>query len=177
MPSFTYTTDIPAATHDPSVDQSPMQVNCNSIASILNQDLYGFGTGNDGYHQQVTFPAVHSAPTVTPPAGIVTTQTSNSKSELFYTNSTANAQITNTSLSASAGEGMLPGGLLIKCGVGSTAGAQTFTTAFPTSCISVVATTSSSGSQVNITAKSTTSFTAVASPSGTVSYYWIAVGY
>lgn len=177
MSSFTYTPGIPGSSHNPSTDQPNMQVNNDSIASIVNVDLYGFGTGNDGFHQQVTFPAVHSVPSPVNPMGIVTTQTSSAKSELFYTNGTANVQLTNTSLTASGGQGMLPGGLQIKGGVASTASSQTFTTAFPTACISVVATTSSSGSQVNVTGISASGFTIVASPPGTVSYYWMAMGY
>src|SRR6266849_4452913 len=55
MPNYTYTGNIPAAGNNPSNDQPNMQTNTNSIASIVNVDLYGFGNNNGGTHQQVTF--------------------------------------------------------------------------------------------------------------------------
>jgi len=53
MPNFIYTTNIPAAPHNPSADQPIMQVNANSINSIIGVDHYSFNSVDGGYHKQV----------------------------------------------------------------------------------------------------------------------------
>jgi hypothetical protein len=58
--SFTYNTNIPAASHNPSDDQPLMETNTNSINSWVQTDHYGFGTGTDGWHLQTTLPAFSS---------------------------------------------------------------------------------------------------------------------
>ena len=184
MASFTYDSSVPAANHNPSVDQPVMQTNAASIASIWAQDHYSFGSSLnvDGQHLQVTFPVALAAPTPTGTIGIVETQTVNSKSELFYTNATANVQITNTSLSASNGSGYLPGGLQIRSGSGTSSAAgvvNTFNTAFPTTCLSVVVveknqTATPRSFSVNSTLNAA-NFTVYSN--GSTNIYYIAIGY
>lgn len=56
MPNYTYNNNIPLSTDTPSISQGQLKTNCESVFSILEQDLYGFGNNNGGTHQQVTFP-------------------------------------------------------------------------------------------------------------------------
>lgn len=56
MPDFTYTRGIPAASHNPSVDQPNMQVNNDSIDSVIGIDHYGFNDNNGGYHKVIHQP-------------------------------------------------------------------------------------------------------------------------
>jgi hypothetical protein len=53
MAFFNYNNNIPAANNNPSVDQPNMEVNTNSIDSIIDIDHFSFETGNDGTHKQV----------------------------------------------------------------------------------------------------------------------------
>ena len=70
MPNYTYNSNVPAASDNPSVSQGQMQTNCNSIASIVDVDLYGFGDNNGGTHQQVTFPLSNVPGAQTNPQGV-----------------------------------------------------------------------------------------------------------
>lgn len=91
--SFIYTTGIPAAPDNPSVDQPNMQTNTNSIASWAAEDHYGYETGTDGQHKQVRMPAELGAPiapggnasAIFPMAGKAVPQ-----AQLFFANSNAN---------------------------------------------------------------------------------------
>ena len=86
--------------------------------------------------------------------------------------------MTRGSPNPNSGEGVAYGGVQIRCGIASTGtNPQSFSTPFATACIAVVACPNNTGSQVNITAKNATNFSAAANPSGTVSYYYIAIGY
>lgn len=55
MTNFSYTTDIPAAGNNPSLDQDPMMVNTNSISAWSAVDHLGFKVENGGTHTQITF--------------------------------------------------------------------------------------------------------------------------
>lgn len=50
MPNFSFTRDIPFATHNPSSDQPIMQTNTNSEDSIWAVDHHGFNDNLGGYH-------------------------------------------------------------------------------------------------------------------------------
>ncbi len=56
MPSYTYISDIPDPTHNPSDDAPDMKTNTNSIKNIINEDHFTFGTGFDGYHDVIRQP-------------------------------------------------------------------------------------------------------------------------
>lgn len=143
MSSFNYYPNIPQATDVLADSQGEILTNFQSIGSWTNVDHYSFQTGTDGEHKQVTIPTPQTAPVVTGSEGEITTQTVSSKSELFYTNATSNVQITNTSLTPSSGSGMLPGGLQIRSGSGSSNGSgvtNTFSSAFPNACVAVTVT-------------------------------------
>lgn len=67
--TISYTTGIPAANNDPSVDQPNMQTNNDNIAAIIEVDHYGFNAASNtpgGQHQFVTFPATQAYPSLTP---------------------------------------------------------------------------------------------------------------
>lgn len=118
MPSFTYTIGKPAGNQTPSSQRSEMQTNNDSNAGIWDVDHFGFNDiTNGGYHEKMTIPIPTSpAPAPVGTQGIVTSQTSSGKSELYYTNTTSNVQLTNTSLVASSGQSMIPGGMQIRTG-------------------------------------------------------------
>lgn len=55
MPNnFTYNTGIPNPPNNPSTDVPQMQVNTNSISSLISIDHVGFNTNGSGIHKQVT---------------------------------------------------------------------------------------------------------------------------
>lgn len=55
MTNFTYDNTVPAASHNPSVDQPVMLINSQSSASIWDEDHIGFGSDNGGTHVQQTY--------------------------------------------------------------------------------------------------------------------------
>lgn len=59
MPTKTFTTGIPATNNNPSNDQPDMQVNNDSIASILGGDptvdMIGFNDSDGGWHRFLTY--------------------------------------------------------------------------------------------------------------------------
>lgn len=62
--TFTYTRDIPFATHTPASDQPNMQVNTNTIDDLLKVDHISFNDANGGKHNHVTFHNAQSDPTL-----------------------------------------------------------------------------------------------------------------
>lgn len=60
--TFTYTRDIPFATHTPANDQPNMQVNTNSADDLLQVDHISFNDANAGKHNHVTFHNAQSDP-------------------------------------------------------------------------------------------------------------------
>lgn len=181
--SFTYTTGIPNPPNDPSQDVSGMQTNTNSISSWVDVDHVGFNNSLGGKHLQVTIPAPQVAPTVTGAVGVVSTQAL-ANTELFFTNATKNVQITNSSLTASSGQGMLPGGLQIRAGTGASTSLGnpiSISPPFPNGFISVVAcnkdtTNHNTGYIITTNIDSNSQFTAY-STVGAINIYYIAVGY
>lgn len=61
MPNFNYTSGLPNPTHLPSQDVNDMQINCNSIEDIWDEDHFGFNDNNGGWHQNVRLQN-HAAP-------------------------------------------------------------------------------------------------------------------
>jgi hypothetical protein len=65
MPFFSFTRDIPFASHNPSSDQPIMQTNTNSEDSIWPIDHHGFNDNLGGYHN-----IIHQDPQLSDPAAI-----------------------------------------------------------------------------------------------------------
>lgn len=183
MTQFDFFPAIPATNNSPSVDQPNMQTNNQSTNDILAIDHITFNAANGGTHKQVTIVATQSAPSVVSPQGIITTQTV-TNSELFYSNNQKNVALTNTLLTASSGQGMMPGGLQIRAasatGTASSSQSISFSTAFPTGCLAVVVSYSGGGSLGGQTCSAGTltssGFTLFLTGSATGVYY-IAIGY
>ena len=190
-----YTNSQPTGSQLISNGQGTILGNFQAIDSGITGTGIGFSRNhvtmtdgvNGGLHNRVDFFQPLTSPSLTGFVGSgyvknVTIVTPPSVTpELFFKNATSDTQITSSTLVPSLGQGMLPGGLQIRCSVAaaSTPTPVVFSAPFPTACLSVVATSVSTGAQVNITAKSSTGFTAQegGSPGGVINYYWVAVGY
>jgi hypothetical protein len=180
---ISYNLGIPAATHNPSIDQPNMQVNTNSIAQIIAVDHVGFSTTGSGQHNQVTFNAnnVPAVPTAPP---VLFTNTVGSLPQLFFYSGPATSSSNQYVNNGTAGSTFLLGGMIQKWGMGAATGGGpenvTFAGAFPNACYVVVVTGTSSlytGGFV-ITAKSQTGFNiSRTSGSGSTGYYYIAIGF
>jgi hypothetical protein len=147
MPSFTYTNNIPNAANNPSVDQPPMQVNNNSIASLIAIDHFGFNSGSGGSHKQVTL-TNESAPGLGDGNGVLFANLQNSNSWPFWQNAAGTTQlIGGISTAAQQGQLFLPGGIIfiwdkITSGLNTTGLAITFAFGgFPNNCFNVIFTT------------------------------------
>lgn len=92
MTNYAYTKDIPEANHNPSVDQTPMKTNTNSIANLIGEDHYTFGVSNGGFHKQIRLPDLTAIGNLAPRianSGTLWTQKASSigatqESNLFY---------------------------------------------------------------------------------------------
>ncbi len=84
MPNFTYKRDIPHSTHNPSVDQPDMEVNNNSIDSLIQIDHYGFNDNLGGYHKIIHLPPQVSDPAPVAGTGQIYTKTVAGDQELYY---------------------------------------------------------------------------------------------
>ena len=92
MPTYSYNSSVPAADHDPSVDQPTMQTNALSIQSIWSEDHYTFGSDGsvDGQHKIIRFPSnvLPSAPSGLGLVGYTQPGTAdNTRSQFFVQNS------------------------------------------------------------------------------------------
>lgn len=200
MPNFTYTANIPASSHNPSVDQPDMQINTNSTDAIIAVDHYSFNENLGGYHKQVNL--VNSVVNPGTPAGVGSVLFSKTDDWYFQNPLTGvNAiQMTNAAyfpISAiNGGRTFLPGGMIMQWGfvvAGGTfsnfdTGAVVFPVAFPTIVINVLTTpgyggaqpTSSSGMVVSIKNPVPNSGFTWAVNTGSSAYntfYWQALGY
>lgn len=63
--TISYTTGIPAASHNPSTDQPNMKTNNDNIKTIIAVDHATFDTSNSGTHNHVTFTSAQSDPSLT----------------------------------------------------------------------------------------------------------------
>src|SRR5690606_599913 len=90
MPTYTFFPNIPQPTDDPSVSQAQLLQNFQSIRDWNETDHYAFGTGNDGWHKQLNFPAVGTLPSFTGfQSGVVTAAgtASPTSAQIFFKNS------------------------------------------------------------------------------------------
>jgi hypothetical protein len=188
-----YDTTIPAATHTPAQDQPLMQGNFLQIANSYNTDHIPLTSGsNIGFSNKTTYVNQASDPAAVASTGIVYSKTVGGHTELFYEGEAASGkilQITNQNLTTSSGEGFIPGGLQIRSGSASANGAgffNTFSTAFPVMCLSVVAVPTNLGQKTNfikVSGIGTTGFTLTAFNASTggvglgEACFFIATGY
>jgi hypothetical protein len=125
--NYTYTTNIPVATHTPAQDQGNMQVNCTSVSQILSTDHLTFGTATgaltDGMHTVIHMQNQANNPAAVPGTGEIFTKevTFNSvtQSALFFESDMGNVtQISGPSnFSATAnGYTILPNGIIFQWG-------------------------------------------------------------
>lgn len=125
--NYTYTTNIPVATHTPAQDQGNMQVNCTSVNQIIGTDHLTFGTATgalvDGMHTVVHMQTRLSDPPLVAGTGEIYTKevTFNSVTEsaLFFESDLGTViQLTGASntLASSKGYTTLPGGIIIQWG-------------------------------------------------------------
>ncbi len=203
--SFTYTTGIPAAGNNPSVDQPNMQTNTNSINSILAVDHFTFADGNAGRHQYVRMP-VGSIPAMSASQAGFYAKTANGFAQLFFTNgvsgneyqltraNTTNFASFSTNLPYGAppatftqngGWTFLPGGMLLQYGFYGKAAASgslgtiQFPVAFTTAPYSVTTSTLSNGANFSnflIFSTSATSFDFRCSRVDMDGFFWSAIG-
>lgn len=94
--TLTYDPNIPLPGDNPSDSQSEILTNFASIGAVsgswTTQDHYGFGTGTDGQHKLLNFPANNSLGSQAGLASAVNTAPGvalNSSSQLMYKNSVA----------------------------------------------------------------------------------------
>ncbi len=91
LPNYPYNDNIPNAPNSPSVDQPNMQINTNSIRSLIKEDHVDFGTNGSGLHnkvrliQQAALPAGLQSGMGTLYVKSATSTTGNNESSLFYT--------------------------------------------------------------------------------------------
>jgi len=153
--TYTYTTNIPVATHTPAQDQGNMQVNCTSVSQILATDHLTFGTATDaltdGMHTVVHLVVQANDPPAVAGTGEIYTKevTFNSviESALFFESDQGTVtQLTSPSsiLATSPGYIFLPGGLIMQWGTvtGSFIGnpvAITYPIKFPNNVFNVTA--------------------------------------
>lgn len=177
---------LPAYTSKLALSPGYIQSNWNAI----DNGATGTGTGftrnhvtmadstNGGLHYRCDFYQAVISPALTGVASCYPRTVTNT--ELFYKNTTQDMQITNSLLTSSSGQGMLPGGLQIRAAVGTaTSGGNVnnFSLAFPTACISVIAQQStSSANPVFINTLTNTSFIAQKT-GGNANFFYIAIGY
>jgi|TARA_R110000868_G_scaffold11599_2_gene56661 hypothetical protein len=200
MPNYTYITNIPASSNNPSADQPNMQINTNSIDDIIEVDHFSFNDNLGGYHKQVNL--VNSVANPGTPAGVGSVLFSKSNDWYFQNASLGlNAiQMTNAAYfpiqAINGGRTFLPGGMIMQWGfvvAGGTfsnfdTGAVVFPVAFPTIVINVLTTpgyggaqpTSTSGMVVSIKNPVPNSGFTWAVNTGSSAYntfYWQALGY
>lgn len=181
--------DTPLPTDTPAQSQNPMRQNFQQIATSYNTDHVPLSAGsNVGYSNKDTLVSQGSDPGAVAAAGIIYTKTPTSHTELFYKGESGTGkilQMTNQSLTASAGEGFTPGGLQVRCGVGGIpAGspgtlAVTYGVVFPNNTIAVAVSVNNANTivQTDRSSYSASGFTAAANSGGGTNFAWIAVGY
>lgn len=185
-----YDSSIPQATDLISTSQGDILANFTAIDPGTTDTGIGFARNhitmtdatNGGLHNRVDYYAAVTSPTISGFTSSAYAKTTSSISEFFYKNGTADTQITSSGLTASSGEGFIPGGLQIRVGTTSisTGGnAVVFSTAFPTGALGVWMTNAGSTAgvaNVNSGTLTVSGFTASCiSGSGTV--YYLAIGY
>jgi hypothetical protein len=191
-----YNPNIPQPTNLISNSQGDILGNFTAIDSGATGTGIGFSRNhvtmtdgtNGGLHYKVDYNQPIASPT--PSSGGTEYTKTVTNIELFYKNSVADMQITNSALTTTSGQGMLPGGLQIRVGTAQATGdpgsPSSITPPFSIACLGVIATPKSTPSKRNmiiVTAVAPGSFTlkSLSSDSvdqgGAVDCYYIAIGY
>jgi hypothetical protein len=183
---MSYNPAIPQSTDLISNSQPQILANFSQLNTIFDFNHFTWNdatAANRGLHRKIDFP---TPTTVSAPTGndsVLYPKTVAAATELVFDNAALSMQITNSALAVASGEGMLPGGLLIKCGSGSilngnSTQAVVFTTAFPTGTLSVVCGPDNTNTIIQSDLVTTAGFNAKRlGTSGSASFYWIAIGY
>ena len=134
-----YNANIPQATDQMSHSQADILENFLEIDSVVAIDHSGFGTPNEGKHNQVRFP-VAAAPAATPVTEVgMYCAASGGTNELFINKNASQIPFTKSSKTAQ-GWTYLPSGILMQWGTGTCSNGGTvvnFPMVFPTACLSV----------------------------------------
>lgn len=192
-----YNNAIPQPTDILAVSQPQLLGNFQEIDNGIANTGTGFnrnhismtnGSGAGGLHFRVDFDAVTTTPAVTGFVSSLYPKTV-TNAELFYVNDEAEIPITNTLLTTASGEGMMPGGLQIRCQsltLSTNSTTFSFSTAFPVACLGVVISNTLTGNNTtvfNVITITRTTFTVFATntngfvPHLPCGFSYIAVGY
>lgn len=184
--AFTYDSSIPNASHPPKDDQSPMQVNFQSIQSLIDVDHSDFGNSDAGIHNQCRFPTAAVTPAYAPGTGALYAAGIMAKPGSYPTWVTNGMNLilaTNDASNTGNGYAPLPGGLMIQWG-NSGGSPVTFPIAFTSAPYSINVTIVGSGTtgtittNVAVTSSSTTGFNFSVNVNNVSSprYFWMAIG-
>jgi hypothetical protein len=194
---MSYDQNIPQPTDNLSQSQGDLLANFQQLDTSFAVEHTAFSVNsNVGLHKQITFPAMPSvipSPATTFSAMYPNKDSTSTNQEMFWANALFKGataiQVTNSALLATAGNGMMPGGLEIRSGSASANGAgfpNNFTPQFPVACIAVVAIGTNPLEKTNLikaTIKANDKFTlqsfnAMTGGSGNAEACWfIAIGY
>jgi hypothetical protein len=181
---MTYNAGIPLATDLISVSQGQLLANFQQLNTQFAVDHVAFNTGSgngDGHHKQTTFNASVSPSAPTGTQSVLYPQTVGGLIQLFFRNATTTTQLTGaSSVVANPGYVFLPGGLIMKWGVGAVTGSPVaFSPVFPTAAFAmiVVGTSTLYTGGFVVSALSASAYTVSrTSGSGATGYYYIALG-
>ncbi len=183
MPTFNFSDTTPVAANPPSTSPNDFVRNFTSIDGLLSVDHVSFNAANGGCHNQSTYLAQSSNPTTS--SGQIThfAKTTAGKTEEYVIRdgSATPIQMTTGNVTvAASGTTFLPGGILLQwgpCNANGTGVSNSFATAFPNHCYSVVVVGTNFSQPTNVikvTSVSVSAFTAK-STLGESGYY-IAIG-
>lgn len=190
MSSYTYTSNIPAATSVPASIQSNMQTNCNSISSLIGEDHYSFNVATGGSHKKVTLVDQEGDVTAVSGADIIYGNAVDSLIEIFMRRNgedpiqMSTGTIVSSMSEGAAGQTFLPGGYQLKWGATTVSAGGTTTvtftddglTAFPTRGVIGFVTAKSTGSTFNITSVTQTTVSIASPAGGGGTVWWIVIG-
>jgi hypothetical protein len=203
MPNYTYYTDIPFATNNPSNDQPLMQQNTDAINNLIGEDHFSFNNNNGGLHQKTRLVNQSGLPSgIASGMGTVYTKTvatsaSTNESSLFYVPDGTSNQYqltrtiapsgslfgTNTNYTGdqTGGWTFLPGGLLLQYGrIANLAKpiSVTFPISFTSDVFSITSTINQTSnlSPIGVDSVSITGFTIITAGTVPPFLFWIAIG-
>lgn len=191
-----YNRNIPNATDLISNSQAQLKSNFQAIDSGTTGTGAGFSRNhvtltdgtNGGLHSKIDYYQGLDSPSVGGVSCLYATSITGGRTlgDLYYKIGSNDLQITKSSLTPSAGEGFLPGGLQIRSGTGTIPSGSpgtvtiTYATPFPTNTIAVAVSTSNANLvvQSNIQTYVAASFQAKCNNSGgSTAFAYIAIGY
>jgi len=179
---MSYQAGIPLGTDDPSVSAADFRNNFGQINTVVAVNHEAFNTGNAGKHKFLQMPEQVAAPTTAANEGGVYTKAVSGATQLFFREESngTERQLTGAFTAAGAGEFILPGGLTVKWGSGTTAGTTltvTYPTPFSTATYNVQITSLSAGATTIFSSSAyvAASFLCTSSNSNE-SFTWLAIG-